>query len=340
MKKISVFFLILAFSLMILSSSFHPADALQPAEDVEVQVSIYPIFELADRIAGDRLEIEQVTPQGTEIHGYEPSPRRMAALERADAFILVGAGLEPWGDRAIDTLDGEDIKILELAGKVDLRLFEEEHDHDHNHEHGHENDEQKHDKHEHDIENEEGHDHEHDHQHGEYDTHIWLDFEIMQRAAAELSDLFAELDPEGKEMYREKKEAVQEKLAELDNAYREGLAERIYDDIIVSHAAFGYLADNYALNQHAVTGLSPHDEPSPRAVRRLIDLAEETGVEHIFMEVLASPETVEVIASEADLEILTLNPAAGLTEEDIKEGRDYFDIMYQNLENLQKALNP
>ena len=329
MKKFKILLLIFVFSLTMLSASALPAAAETGAENINVQVSIYPIYELADRIAGDRIQVEQVVPQGTEIHGYEPSPRRMAALEESDAFVFVGQGLEPWGERAADSLAAEDIVILELADKVELRPYGEEHDHNHDH-----NDD--HDEHGHDDEHDE---HGHDHDHGEYDTHIWLDFEIMQQVAAELRDLFTELDPEGEEIFRENAEYVQEKLAELDDSYREELADRTHDDIIVSHAAFGYMTDNYGLHQHAVTGLSPHDEPSPRTVSELIELAEETGVNHIFMEVLASPETVNVVADEADLEIITLNPAAGLTEEDLDEGRDYFDIMYDNLENLKKALD-
>lgn len=357
--------IILTSLILLLMASFAPVISQAQAEDenINVQVSIYPIYEIADRIGGERIEVEQFIPQGVEIHGYEPSPRRMAALEDTDAFIYVGAGLEPWAERAVESLDTETTALLQLADKIELRPYEEDHDHDEHedaHDHGHDeegedaHDNNDHDDHDHENgeahedahghNDNESHDHDensdngHDHHHGEYDTHIWLDFNLMQRVASEISQLFIELDPAGEEIYRENAAQVQEKLQELDNNYREGLAERKKNTIIVSHAAFGYLTDNYGLEQRAVTGLSPHDEPSPGTVSELIDIARERNLEYIFMEVLASPQVVEVIAEEAGLEILTLDPAAGLTEEQIEQGEDYFSIMYSNLDNLKQAL--
>lgn len=319
--KISAKKLILTSLILLLAISFTltSSQSKAAAENINVQVSIYPIYEIADRIGGERIEVEQFIPQGVEIHGYEPSPQRMTALEDTDAFIYVGAGLEPWAERAVDSLDSDTVSLLELADKVELRPYGEAHDHDHDHDHD-----------EHEDAN--------DHDHGEYDTHIWLDFNLMQQIATEISQLFTELDPAGEDVFRENAAQVQEDLQELDDTYQEELAERSRDTIVVSHAAFGYMADNYGLEQQAVTGLSPHDEPSPGTVSELIDIARERNLEYVFMEVLASPRVVEVVAEEAGLEILTLDPAAGLTEEQIEQNEDYFSIMYSNLENLRKAL--
>ena len=45
-----------------------------------------------------------------------------------------------------------------------------------------------------------------------------------------------------------------------------------------------------------------------------------------------------MIAEEANLEVLILNPIEGLTEEEEKNGEDYISIMEENLVNLEKAL--
>ncbi len=153
-----------------------------------------------------------------------------------------------------------------------------------------------------------------------------------------IAEEFSALDPEGEDEFHANADEVINELRELDQAYKEGLQDLTHNTIIVSHAAFGYLAEDYGLNQVAVTGLDPHSEPSSQTIRELIDLAHETGLEHIFLEVLASPRAVDVIAEEAGLEVLTLNPAAGLREEDIENDENYFTIMYNNLENLKEAL--
>ena len=299
------------------------------AEEVDVHVSIYPIYEIAERIGGERLNIHQVTPDGVELHGYEPSPRVLGQLENTALFIYVGQRLQGWTENVADNLRAADIPVIDLTEHVNLIEYRGDHDH------GHNGDEYGDDDH-HDHEDED--DDYHGQDHGEYDNHIWLDFNNMIMIAELLVEEFSGLDPEGEEIYKANAEEVINDLEELDQAYKEGLQDLKQNTIIVSHAAFGYFAENYGLRQEAVTGLDPHSEPSSQTIRELIDLAQETGLEYIFLEVLASPRAVDVIAEEAGLEVLTLNPAAGLREEDIENNENYFTIMYNNLENLKEAL--
>ncbi len=128
------------------------------------------------------------------------------------------------------------------------------------------------------------------------------------------------------------------KLQELDLEYQTVLKNRKQDHILVSHSAFGYLCKRYGLVQLSVTGIAPHQEPTPGTLAKLIEETKAHGIRYIFMETLASPKTVYVLAEEANLQVLTLNPAAGLTEEQIKSNADYFSIMRENLRNLQQAL--
>ncbi len=108
---------------------------------------------------------------------------------------------------------------------------------------------------------------------------------------------------------------------------------------MVSHAAFGYMADRYKFDQIPVAGgISPEQEPSPKTIANIIETSRKNDIKYIFLETLANPKTVSVIAEEANLKILTLNPIAGLTEEEQKNGEEYISIMETNLENLKKAL--
>ena len=316
MKKIILFLFIFSMAVLPLFNTVQAAEA-------DVHISIYPIFEIAERVGGERLNINQLTPDGVEVHGFEPSPRVLAQLENSDLFIYIGQQLQGWTDNAAANLREEGIRVIDLTEHVDLIEYDGHH-HDHHHDDHH---------HEHE---EDGH--HHDHAHGEYDNHIWLDFNNMILITELMIEEFSQLDPAGEEIYRANGDEVIAELKALDEAYKEGLQDLEHDTIIVSHAAFGYLAENYGLRQVAVTGLDPHSEPSSQTIRELIDLSQQTGLDYIFLEVLASPRAVNVIAEEAGLEILTLNPAAGLREEDLENEENYFTIMYSNLENLKKGL--
>lgn len=313
-------------AIFILAISIFPAFNNVQAEGSDVHVSVYPIYEIAERIGGERLNITQITPDGVEVHGYEPSPRVLGQLENTDLFIYVGQNLQGWTSNVADNLSREGIPVINLSEHVNLIEYRGDHDHEANDHKGHDHEDAENDH----LQDEDAH--------GEYDNHIWLDFNNMMMIAELIVEEFSALDPEGEDEFQANADEVINELEELDRAYEEGLQDLKHNTIIVSHAAFGYLAENYGLKQETVTGLDPYSEPSSQTIRELIDLAEETGLEHIFLEVLSSPRAVDVIAEEAGLEVLTLNPASGLREEDVENDENFFTIMYNNLENLKEAL--
>ena len=127
-------------------------------------------------------------------------------------------------------------------------------------------------------------------------------------------------------------------LKNLDEKYEEVLKDRSRNTILVSHNAYSYLTKDYGINQVSVSGIIPLSEPSPKSIADIIDKAREEEIHYIFMEPLSSIKTVKTIADETGLEILTLNPLEGLTEEDIQNKENYISIMEKNLENLKKEL--
>ena len=62
------------------------------------------------------------------------------------------------------------------------------------------------------------------------------------------------------------------------------------------------------------------------------------NIKYIFFESLVSPKLSETIADEVGAKTLVLDPLEGLTDDDIKQGKDYFSVMRNNLKNLQVAL--
>ena len=182
-------------------------------------------------------------------------------------------------------------------------------------------------------------DHEHDdHDHGDKDPHIWLDPTNVDKIAKELTTQLKTLDTDNSKVYENNYLELSKNLKNLDDKYNEQLKNKKTNTILVSHMAFAYLAHRYDLEQIAVTGISPHSEPSPKSISKLIDITSEKDIKYIFFEVLSSPKSVEMIAQESDLEVLTLNPIGGITKEQFESGVDYVDLMEENLENLKKAL--
>lgn len=161
------------------------------------------------------------------------------------------------------------------------------------------------------------------------DPHVWLDpvrYAAMARAiGVELGQTEAAARLAGK-------------LERLDDEFRRGLATCKRRQIVTSHAAFGYLAERYGLEQVPLEGLSPEAEPSARGLADLVDLVKTSGVTTVFFETLVSPKLAETVAREAGVETAVLNPLEGLTDDEIASGEDYFTVMRSNLAALEEAL--
>jgi len=161
------------------------------------------------------------------------------------------------------------------------------------------------------------------------DPHVWLAPRryagMVRRIARALGDPAA-----GDALVRE--------LDELDADYRRGLARCERRELVTSHAAFGYLADAYGLEQVPLTGLAPEAEPSAREIEALVDRVRERGATTVFFEPLVSSRLAETVAREAGVGTALLNPLEGLSNEQAERGEDYFTVMRSNLAALRKAL--
>jgi len=161
------------------------------------------------------------------------------------------------------------------------------------------------------------------------DPHVWLDptryAAIVERIGAALGRPQAAVALEGE-------------LSQLDAELRAALADCERNEIVTSHAAFGYLAERYGLEQIALTGLSPEAEPTPRELERVIGEVSEHGATTVFFETLVSPDLAETVARETGARTAVLNPLEGLTEEELSRGEDYFSVMRENLAALREGL--
>lgn len=171
------------------------------------------------------------------------------------------------------------------------------------------------------------------------DPHIWLDPVLAKQQAEAIEKAFIKADSKNSDYYRANALALEQDLDALDANISKELAPAKKKVFITSHTAFGYFAKRYGLTQIAIAGLSPDIEPSPAKIAEIVRIAKENEVKYIFFETLVSPRLSEVIAKEAGAQTLVLNPIEGLSRTDMEQGKNYFTLMRENLENLKIALD-
>jgi zinc transport system substrate-binding protein len=161
------------------------------------------------------------------------------------------------------------------------------------------------------------------------DPHVWLDPLRYARIAEAITERLQRID-EGR--------VFAARLRSLHEELRSGLKRCARREIVTSHEAFRYLGERYGLAQVAISGLSPEAEPSPARLKRVIDTIRRTGATTVFFETLVSARLAETVARETGARTAVLNPIEGLTESERRSGKDYFDLMRENLASLRKGL--
>jgi zinc transport system substrate-binding protein len=243
---------------------------------VEVVASFYPLAFVAQKVGGDLVEVENLTPPGAEPHDLELTPGQARDLADADLVLYLGDDFQPSIEDAISDLDGEVVDAL--ASQDDLREAAE----------GAES---------------------------RFDPHVWLDPQRTAAIARLVEKRLADVDPDNATTYRRNANDLEARLDALDAEYHDGLGECKRNSIVTSHEAFGYLAGGYGLEEIGIAGIDPEAEPSPRRLAEVTDFVRQYDVTTIFFEVLVSPDIAETLAKEAGIRTARLDPLEGPPQE-------------------------
>lgn len=271
------------------------------ADLVTVAVSHYPVEFLFERIGGDQVDVVNLTTPGTEPHDVELTAQQVAQLQDSAAVFYIG-GFQPALDDALAEARGT---TVDLTAGMSLREGEAH------------------------SQEEEAGAHSQEEEHSGTDPHVWLDPVLMKQMADTVAETLSSASPENQQVFADNAAALQTELEALDSEWSQGTANCAIKTMVVSHEAFGYLADQYGFDQRGIAGLSPENEPSAAAIAELTDFVRDNGVTTVYTEELVDPAVAETIAAEAGAQTALLS-----TLETQPQDGDYFTAMQANLETV------
>lgn len=296
-------------------------------DQLTVYASTFALKSFAEEIGGDRVRVEMVIPPGADPHTYEPTSKQMTDIAEADLFLTVGHDLEPYVESMEKSLASENVTFVKTAEDVKL-LSAEDTVHVHSEDDGHEHEEDEH--------AEEGHSEDDGHNHGQYDPHVWLDPTNAVSMAEAIEAAFSEQAPDYKDEFADRLSAFKEEAETLDAELKAAVEGGSKSELLVTHAAYGYLADRYGFEQLPIAGLTPSEEPSQQALKRVIEEAQLHDLKYIAFEDTVTPKVAEVVKSEIGAETVTIYNLESVTKEQMDQS--YFDLMRENVKALETAL--
>ncbi|HEM3373106.1 TPA: zinc ABC transporter substrate-binding protein AdcA [Streptococcus suis] len=307
MKKVGLLFL--SVSALLLGACGNST----ASEDGKLNIvtTFYPVYEFTKQVVGDEANVDLLVKAGTEVHGYEPSAKDIARIQEADAFVYENENMETWVHDVEKSLDTTKVNVISATeGMLLLPGGEEEH---------------------------KGHDHSGERHSHAYDPHVWLSPERAITLVENIRDSLVAKYPEKKDAFETNAAAYIEKLDALDAKYSETLSAAKQKYFVTQHTAFAYLALDYGLKQVSITGVAADEDPTPSRLAELTEYINKYGIKYIYFEENASKSVAETLAKETGVQLDVLNPLESLTDEDMKNGKDYISVMEDNLTALEKT---
>ena len=293
------------------------AAPLAEPDDGKIQIvtTLFPYYDFARAIAGDRADVTLLLSPGREAHSFEPTPLDAVRIARADVFVYSGGESEAWVEDMLDAA-GEDIgTVLCMMDYVDAR--EEEF-----------------------VEGMQGAEEDEDSDEIEYDEHVWTSPANAVLLCEALCDGLCDADPANAEAYRANCAAYVAELDALDARFR-ALREGASRDLIVfaDRMPLLYFCEAYDLRYRAAFhGCSTDTEPSLATLKYLIDKVAEEDIPVVYTVDLDSQKIAEVVAESTGAGIDTLYSLQTVSRADFDAGETYVTLMERNLDALERGL--
>lgn len=304
MKKKLVF---ICFMVLMMTAGCQTVAAV---DNQQIQVIVVETFlaDIAQNIAGDRIDVTSLMPLGVDPHSFEPMPKDIALLSSCDLLIINGAGYEEWLAGTLQNLP-QNCQIVEASAGL--------------------------------VSREEPGDATSSGDHHQQDPHFWLNPLNVIRYVENIRDALAAVDPEGTEVYHQNAEVYIAQLTELDMWIKDQMSSIPEERrlLVTDHEAFGYFADEYGFRiiGAIVPSVTSSASPSAQQMAELIQIIREQNASAIFLEIGSNSQLAEQIASETGVIVVDDMHTESITDPE-GEAPTYLDMMRVNVEKIVNAL--
>ncbi|MDR2047413.1 MAG: metal ABC transporter substrate-binding protein [Clostridiales bacterium] len=284
-------------------------------DKISVTATIFPCYDFARAVAGDKAELTLLITPGVDIHSYDPSGMDLLTAGQSDVFIYIGGESDGWvEDRLLESLNTDGIRLIRLMDYAEL--FEEELAEGMT-----------------EIEEEE--------EEGVYDEHIWTSPANAIRLVEAIRDAFVEIDGGNAESYRANAAAYIAEITEIQSDIAETVASAVVKKIVVADKfPFLYLVKEFGLSYAAaLPGCSLEvDQASAETLLFLAETVITYGVPVVYYVELSDQRTANAIKESTSCGSALLHSCERLTPEEFNSGKTYADIMRANAAALKLGI--
>lgn len=280
-----------------------------------VVTTVAPITNIVSNIAGDRVQVQGIVPEGTDSHTFEPRPSDAGLISKADLILVNGLELEAPTLKLAKSSKPEDAEIYELGSNTVTKeqwVFDASFP-------------------------KVG---------GKPNPHLWVNTKYAEAYAKLAAQQLTELDPAGADYYATNLKNYRQRLEELDKVTRAVVASIPPQNrqLLTYHDSWAYWAKDYGFDVIGAIQPADFNEPSAQDVATLIDQIRETKVPAIFGSEVFPSKVEEQIAREAKVKTANTSdddlPGEGSANamENTNPQHTYIGMMAENMRILAENL--
>ncbi|EMA13287.1 metal ABC transporter substrate-binding protein [Haloarcula marismortui] len=284
------------------------SDSTSGADGPVAVASFFSFYDFARKVArGTPITVKNLIPTGLHGHGWEPDAGITRDIIDADAFIHVGPDFQPWADRAIQTLedDNVDTELINVREGIELESLAASLDRD-----------------------EEGVG-----QNRASDPHFWLDPQRAKQSVNNITEGLVALAPDAEDTLRDNAETYNADVLDRIDADYADIFDRADRNVVqlAAHNAFQYIGSRYGVEMRPlVVNLAASGDVKPSDITEAKAVIEDNDIRYIGAGVFETRKPAKQLLAETPVEAYyPVTPYAGVREEWVKNGWGYEEIAYQ-----------
>ncbi len=300
------------------------SDIYEMQDGIKIVCTTFPQYDYIKNILGSDDNLSLLINNGSDLHGFEPTAKDIVEIRTASMFVYIGGVSDAWVDRVVASNENPNLRAVAIMDYVDTLSLKDieslEHGGTHTHDHS---------------------THEHNHSAEEADEHIWLSLKNSIKIIKGLCEEICAIDPVNAEKYEANAQTYIKKLELLDNEYESAFANSNKDILLFADRfPFGYLTHDYGISHIAAfTGCSSESEVTAETFARLISETQENSISCVLILEGSDGKTARTVCEATGAKSLIVDSCQTVSEDDIKNGTSYYEIMKNNLEIFKEALN-
>ncbi len=293
------------------------AKSTSKAKSLTVVTSMFPQYDFARAVTGDKSDLTMLLKPGSESHSYEPTPKDMKKIQDADLFIYTGGENDVWADTLLESLGTKaphTLKLLELVDAVEEEIIEGM-----------------------TAEDEE----EHDEDESELDEHVWTSPLNAIKIVQAVCDEVCKIDEANASFYKANASAYISQIEKLDEQFS-SITQNAKRNVIVFGDRFPlrYFADTYGLSYYAAfPGCATDVEASAATIKFLINKVKNENIPVVFTIEFSNGKIADTLCESTGARKLEFHSCHNVSADDLKKGETYVSIMQRNVSALEAALN-